>query len=139
MSQAQQDNERNLDWMLKDLMTGVPGTRHIVVLSADGFRIAQYDTDDDTADRLSAACSGLQSLSTAIAGEFRRGGAMRMVVIEYAGGFFYLMAAGPGAYLATLADAEVDPGLMGERMRDLVGRLGEHLAASTRSGSPISR
>ncbi|MFD0634023.1 roadblock/LC7 domain-containing protein [Catenulispora yoronensis] len=125
--------------MLRDLMKGVPETRHIVVLSADGFRLAQYATDDDTADRLAAACSALQSLSSAVGGEFAAGGAMRMVVIEYAAGFFYLMAAGPGAFLATLADAEVDPGLMGERMRDLVGRLGEHLAASARSGTPTLR
>ncbi|WP_425558742.1 roadblock/LC7 domain-containing protein [Catenulispora subtropica] len=128
-----------MDWMLKNLMNEVPGTRHIVVLSADGFRLAQYATDDDTADRLAAACSALQSLSSAVAAEFAHSGAMRMVVIEYAGGFFYLMAAGPGAFLATLADAEVDPGLMGERMRDLVGRLGEHLAASARTGTPPSR
>jgi predicted regulator of Ras-like GTPase activity (Roadblock/LC7/MglB family) len=130
---------QNLDWMLKDLMIGVPGTRHIVVLTADGFRIAQYATDDATADRLAAACSALQSLSGAIAGEFSRSGPMRMVVIEYAGGFFYLMAAGPGAFLATLADAEVDAGLMGGQMRDLVDRLGAHLAASARTGLPAPR
>ncbi|NUR26579.1 MAG: roadblock/LC7 domain-containing protein [Catenulispora sp.] len=132
-------DRQNLDWMLKDLVTGVPGTRHVVVLSADGFRIAQCATDDDAADRLSAACSALQSLSSAIAAELPRSGAMRMVVIEYSGGFFFLMAAGPGAFLATLADVEVDAGLMGERMRDLVGRLGEHLAASARSGTPSIR
>lgn len=32
----------NFDWMLKDLADGVPGIEMIVVLSADGLRIARY-------------------------------------------------------------------------------------------------
>ena len=124
----------HLDWMLKDLADGVPGTRHVVVLTADGLRMAQHATDDDTADRLAAACAGLQSLSGAIAREFPSGDhRTRLVVIESGGGFFYLMAAGTGAYLAVLADEEVDPGLMGRRMRDLVARIGEHLSSPPRA------
>lgn len=124
----------NLDWMLKDLMDGVPGTRHVVVLSADGLRMAQYATEEAAADRLAAACAGLQSLSSAIAAEFPQGDRrMRLVVIETGGGFFYLMAAGPGAYLAVVADAGVDAGLMGQQMRDLVARIGEHLASIPRT------
>ncbi len=59
-------------------------------------------------------------------------GRMRMVVIELDGGFFYLMAAGAGAYLAVLADEGVDAGLIGQRMRDLVARIGEHLSSPPR-------
>ena len=123
----------NMDWMLKELANSVPQTRHVILLSADGLRIGQYGTDKDTADRLAAACAGLQSLSAAIAAEFPHGdGTMRMVVVEISGGFFYLMAAGAGAYLAVLADEGVDAGLMGMRMRDLVARIGEHLNAPPR-------
>lgn len=87
--------QANMDWMLKDLAEGVPQTRHVVVLSADGLRMAQHGTDHDTADRLAAACAGLQSLAGAVASELPRGdGRMRLVVIEMDGGFFYLMAAG---------------------------------------------
>jgi predicted regulator of Ras-like GTPase activity (Roadblock/LC7/MglB family) len=57
---------------------------------------------------------------------------MRMVVIEMSGGFFYLMSAGPRAYLAVLAGEGVDAGLMGQRMRDLVARIGEHLTTPAR-------
>lgn len=125
----------NMDWMLKDLAAGVPQTRHVVVLSSDGLRMAQYGTDTDTADRLAAACAGLQSLAGAVATEFPHGdGRMRMVVIEMGGGFFYLMAAGARAYLAVLADEGVDAGLMGQRMRDLVARIGEHLSTPPRNG-----
>ncbi|KOG71869.1 MULTISPECIES: roadblock/LC7 domain-containing protein [Streptomyces] len=123
----------NMDWMLKDLAESVPQTRHVVVLSSDGLRMAQYGTDTDTADRLAAACAGLQSLAGAVAAEFPHSdGRMRMVVIELDGGFFYLMAAGAGAYLAVLADEGVDAGLIGQRMRDLVARIGEHLSSPPR-------
>ena len=123
----------NMDWMLKDLAESVPQTRNVVVLSSDGLRMAQYGTDTDTADRLSAACAGLQSLAGAVSAEFPHSdGKMRMVVIELDGGFFYLMAAGSGAYLAVLADEGVDAGLIGMRMRDLVARIGEHLSSPPR-------
>ncbi|UQX04810.1 roadblock/LC7 domain-containing protein [Streptomyces sp. RerS4] len=123
----------NMDWMLKDLATGVPQTRHVVVLSADGLCVAQHGAETDTADRLAAACAGLQSLAAAVAGELpHSNGRMRLVVIEMDGGFFYLMAAGDGSYLAVLADEGVDAGLMGARMRDLVSRLGEHLSTPPR-------
>jgi predicted regulator of Ras-like GTPase activity (Roadblock/LC7/MglB family) len=124
----------DMDWMLKDLAESVPQTRHVVVLSSDGLRMAQYGADNDAADRLAAACAGLQSLAVAVAAEFpHRNVRMRLVVIEVDGGFFYLMAAGAGAYLAVLADEGVDAGLMGQRMRDLVARIGEHLSSPPRT------
>ncbi|WP_180929981.1 roadblock/LC7 domain-containing protein [Streptomyces sp. AJS327] len=128
-----------MDWMLKDLAESVPQTRHVVVLSADGLRMAQYDTDTEAADRLAAACAGLQSLASAVAAEFPHSdGRMRMVVIEVSGGFFYLMAAGAGAYLAVLADEGVDAGLMGQRMRDLVARIGAHLNSPPRHDGQVT-
>ncbi|MBC2874148.1 roadblock/LC7 domain-containing protein [Streptomyces mobaraensis NBRC 13819 = DSM 40847] len=128
-----------MDWMLKDLASSVPQIRHVIVLSSDGLRMAQHGTDTDAADRLAAACAGLQSLSTAVAAEFPHGdGQMRLVVIEVDGGFFYLMAAGAGAFLAVLADDDVDAGLMGHRMRDLVARIGEHLTSPPRVTGPVA-
>lgn len=129
----------NLDWMLKDLAESVPQTRHVVVLSADGLRMGSYGTDTDTADRLAAACAGLQSLAGAVSAELPQSeGRMRMVVIELDGGFFYLMAAGAGAYLAVLADEGVDAGLIGARMRDLVARIGQHLSSPPRHDGPAA-
>lgn len=124
--------QANLDWMLKDLAESVPQTRNVVVLSADGLRMGQHGGDTDSADRLAAACSGLQSLAAAVGAELPQAGRMKLVVIEMEGGFFYLMAAGAGAYLAVLADDGVDAGLMGQRMRDLIIRLGEHITSPPR-------
>ena len=123
----------NFDWMLKELADGVPQTRQIVVLSADGLRIARYGGDPDAADRIAAACAGLQSLAAAVATEIPHSdGGMSMVIIEVDGGYFYMMAAGAGAYLAVLAGETVDAGLIGNRMRDLVVRIGAHLTSPPR-------
>jgi predicted regulator of Ras-like GTPase activity (Roadblock/LC7/MglB family) len=120
--------------MLRELAHSVPGTREVVVLSADGLRLGHCNADAESADRLAAACSGLQSLAGAI-GAMHPGarGGIRLVVIESDGGFCYLMAAGAGAYLSVLADESVDPGLMGQQMRELVARLGEHLTSAPRA------
>ncbi|MDV9171676.1 roadblock/LC7 domain-containing protein [Streptomyces sp. W16] len=123
----------NFDWMLKELADGVPGIEMIVVLSADGLRIARYGGDPDAADRVAAACAGLQSLAGAVAHEIPDSdGTMRMVIIEINGGYFYLMAAGSNAYLAVLSDVIAEPGLMSNRMRDLVVRIGAHLTSPPR-------
>ncbi|MEU6808684.1 roadblock/LC7 domain-containing protein [Streptomyces sp. NPDC046831] len=123
----------NFDWMLKELHDGVPGIEMIVVLSADGLRIARYGGDADAADRVAAACAGLQSLASAVAHEIPDSdGRMKMVVIEIQGGYFYLMSAGANAYLAVLSDVVAEPGLMSNRMRDLVVRIGAHLTSPPR-------
>ncbi|MER5912958.1 roadblock/LC7 domain-containing protein [Streptomyces sp. NPDC001982] len=123
----------NFDWMLKELADGVPGIEMIVVLSADGLRIARYGGDPDSADRLAAACAGVQSLAGAVASELPGSdGEMKLVVIEINGGYFYLMAAGANAYLAVLADVVCEPGRMSGRMRDLVVRIGAHLTSPPR-------
>jgi predicted regulator of Ras-like GTPase activity (Roadblock/LC7/MglB family) len=103
------------------------------VLSADGLRIARYGGDPDAADRVAAACAGLQSLAGAVASEIPGSdGRMKMVIIEINGGYFYLMAAGANAYLAVLSDVVAEPGLMSNRMRDLVVRIGAHLTSPPR-------
>ncbi|MFJ4714613.1 roadblock/LC7 domain-containing protein [Streptomyces sp. NPDC088785] len=123
----------NFDWMLKELADSVANVQQVVVLSADGLRIARYGGDPDAADRLAAACAGLQSLASAVATEIPdSSGRMNMVIIEVDAGFFYLMAAGKGAYLAVLANQFVDAGMISHQMRDLVIRIGTHLTSPPR-------
>ncbi|MFE9249303.1 roadblock/LC7 domain-containing protein [Streptomyces sp. NPDC007088] len=124
--------------MLKELSDSLPGVHQIVVLSADGLRVARYGGEPDAADRIAAACAGLQSLASAVSQEIPRSdGTMRMVMIEVDGGHFYLMSAGTGAYLAVLTDVRAEAGLVGHHMRDLVARIGPHLASPPRRrGAP---
>jgi predicted regulator of Ras-like GTPase activity (Roadblock/LC7/MglB family) len=127
------EQQGKFDWMLQDLYDGVPGIEMIVVLSADGLRIARYSGDPDAADRVAAACAGLQSLAGAVSQEIPTSdGEMKMVLIEMNGGYFYLMAAGPNAYLAVLSDVRCEPGRMGLSMADLVARIGPHLTSPAR-------
>jgi predicted regulator of Ras-like GTPase activity (Roadblock/LC7/MglB family) len=130
-----------MDWLLRDLAATVPTIRHIVVLSSDGLCIARHSTERDSAERIAAAASGIKSLAQSIGTELpvERGEVVaeedevRMVILELAGGFFYLMSAGEKSYLAVTASAEVDPGLVSNRMRDLVLRIGEHLSSAPRA------
>ncbi|MGW0576346.1 roadblock/LC7 domain-containing protein, partial [Streptomyces sp. NPDC002920] len=105
----------------------------IVVLSADGLRIARYAGDPDAADRVAAACAGLQSLAGAVADEMDSvQGEMNLIMIEMEGGYFYMMSAGANAYLAVLSDVCCEPGRMSASMRDLVVRIGAHLTSPPR-------
>ncbi|MER6345389.1 roadblock/LC7 domain-containing protein [Streptomyces sp. NPDC001595] len=124
----------NIDWMLRDLVDGTIGIEMIVVLSADGLRIARYGGDPDAADRVAAACAGMQSLASAITDEIQASerGEMRVLLMEVDGGYFYLMSAGDNAYIAVLSDVRTEPGLMSGRMRDLILRLGTHLTSPPR-------
>jgi predicted regulator of Ras-like GTPase activity (Roadblock/LC7/MglB family) len=120
----------DLERILKGLASEIPQITDIVVLSADGLRIAAWGEDRAVADRLAAACAGLQSLGSAISAELPEGsGKMKLVVVEMDGGLFYLMKAAAGSYLAVLSHRGLDPGLLGARMRDLAARIGEHLAS----------
>ncbi|MGW2050213.1 roadblock/LC7 domain-containing protein [Streptomyces sp. NPDC001858] len=124
---------QNFDWLLRELYDGVPGIEMIVVLSADGLRIARYAGDPDAADRVAAACAGLQSLAGAVADEIPSvEGEMNLLMIEMDGGYFYLMAAGANAYLAVLSDVCCEAGRMSGMMRDLVVRIGAHLTSPPR-------
>ncbi|MET9671448.1 roadblock/LC7 domain-containing protein [Streptomyces sp. NPDC006475] len=133
-----QSDQTIMDWMLKDLADAVPRTRSVVVLSTDGVCIAQHNAVHDTADRMAAACAGLQGAAGAIASELPHSdGRMNLVALDMSGGFFFLMSVGSSAFLAVLAEEGVDGVQMGLRMRDLVPRI-EHLCAAPRQ-EPFGR
>ncbi len=116
--------------MLRDLADGVPGIQQIV--GSPPLHCASHATggNPDAADRVAAACAGLQSLAAAVASEVPSSdGTMKMVLIEIDGGYFYLMSAGANAYLAVLANQIAEPGLMSNRTSDLVARIGAHLTS----------
>ena len=91
-------------WML-DLVAGVRGVQHAVVLSSDGLVKVRTDvTDPDTADKVAAACAGLVALGMSMGREF---------------------GAGDGSRLAVVTDAAVDPGLVAQQMQAQVLMIGE--------------
>ncbi|MCA5895210.1 roadblock/LC7 domain-containing protein [Isoptericola sp. NEAU-Y5] len=112
-------------WML-DLVAGVRGVRHVVVLSSDGLVKVRTDvTDPDTADKVAAACAGLVALGSSMGREFGAGNRLRQVLVEFEGGFLFVRRAGDGTRLAVVTDAQVDPGLVAQQMQAQVLMIGE--------------
>lgn len=129
----------NLGWMLDDALK-MPETRHAVLLSADGLLMAHSaGIDRDDAERHAAAMSALQSLARATA-EFcgQTSAEWQQTVSEFVGGYVFLAAAGPGAYLAVSATARVDMEAVSFRLQELVQRLGKELTSPPRQAEPAS-
>ncbi len=127
-----------LSWMLEGALE-VPGARHAILVSADGLLMARSkDVDKDHADTVAAAMSGMQSLSRTVAG-FSGGAAMqwRQTVVEFDGGWVFLISAGEGAYLAVSASPSVDMADITFRMQQLVAQLGKALTTPPRENTGI--
>lgn len=124
-----------LGWMLDEVVK-MPEARHAILLSADGMlRAYSEGIARDEAERQAAALSGLQSISRSTA-EFceREETPWQQTLVEFAGGYVFLIAAGPGAYLAVSATESVDMEAVSYRMQKLVDRLGKELTSPPRQG-----
>ncbi|MFB7371456.1 MULTISPECIES: roadblock/LC7 domain-containing protein [unclassified Streptomyces] len=123
----------DLSWML-DSALEIPGALHAVLVSADGLLMARTkDFDKDNADTVAAAMSGVQSLSRSL-GFFVDGGQLRwrQTLVEFDGGWVFLISAGEGAYLGVSASPDVDMQDITFRMQQLVGQLGKALTTPPR-------
>jgi predicted regulator of Ras-like GTPase activity (Roadblock/LC7/MglB family) len=126
--------DRDLGWLLENLLARTPGTRHALVLSKDGLKLCRTSgLSVDQADQLAAIASGIQSLSYGASVEFGDGtGGVRQSMTEFHGGLLFVVEAGEGAHLAVVAADHADVGLIGHRMHELVEQIGEHLTAPPR-------
>ncbi|MCK9795885.1 roadblock/LC7 domain-containing protein [Isoptericola sp. 4D.3] len=126
-------------WML-DLVAGVRGVQHAVVLSSDGLVKVRTDvTDPDTADKVAAACAGLVALGMSMGREFGAGDRLRQVLVEFDGGFLFVRGAGDGSRLAVVTDATVDPGLVAQQMQAQVLMIGERTLGTDPAHRPTDR
>ncbi|MFG3403833.1 roadblock/LC7 domain-containing protein [Streptomyces sp. NPDC048142] len=123
----------DLSWILDELVE-FPAARHAVLLSADGMRMAASpEVTADLADKISATGSGIQSLSRNAA-QFVGGDAVtwHQTMIQYDGGYLFLVAASTTSYLVASATIDVDVLAFSDRMAKVVERLGHALAAGPR-------
>jgi predicted regulator of Ras-like GTPase activity (Roadblock/LC7/MglB family) len=112
----------------------IPGALHAVLISADGLLMARtQDFGKDDADRVAAAMSGVQSLSRSLA-FFCEDTTQkwRQTLVEFDGGWVFLISAGEGAYLGVSASPDVDMADITFRMQQLVGQLGKALTTPPR-------
>ncbi|WP_449479097.1 roadblock/LC7 domain-containing protein [Streptomyces abikoensis] len=122
-----------------DEVVKMPEARHAILLSSDGMlRARSQGIERDEAERQAAALSGLQSISRSTS-EFCTHQAQenpwRQTLVEFAHGYVFLIAAGPGAYLAVSATEHVDMEAVTYRMQKLVDRLGKELTSPPRTGT----
>jgi predicted regulator of Ras-like GTPase activity (Roadblock/LC7/MglB family) len=123
----------DLSWVLNDVLS-VRGARHAILVSADGLLMERSsEIGRDEAETNAAAMSSMQSLSRAAAGFVGAGhGVWKQTLLEYDGGWVFLIAAGSGAYMAVSAALDVDMELMSIRMQQQVAALGRALSAEPR-------
>ncbi|OLT13290.1 hypothetical protein BJF78_22460 [Pseudonocardia sp. CNS-139] len=122
-----------LDWLLVDFVRGVPGVVDAVVVSGDGLRIATSPgMSTDLADQVAAAASGLVSLARGTA-NLLHAGPVTQTILEMQGGYLFVTAVGPGAFLAVHTDTRCDIGAVGYEMTVLAGSVGHALTPAVRS------
>ncbi|MCW2912246.1 MAG: roadblock/LC7 family protein [Actinomycetia bacterium] len=133
--------DRDLTWLLENLLERTPETRYALVLSKDGLKLCHtYGLNVDQADQLAAIASGIQSLSYGASVEFGDGsGGLRQSMTEFHGGLLFIVEAGEGAHLAVVATDDADVGVIGHNMNELVEQIGEHLTAPPRAPQQSSR
>ncbi|GAA2238885.1 roadblock/LC7 domain-containing protein [Rarobacter faecitabidus] len=117
----------NFGWLLDNFVRTVPGTRHTLVVSADGLLMAMSENLDRTSgDQLAAIVSGMSSLTRGAARQLGAG-AVRQSIVEMDKGFLFLMSVSNGSVLAVVAEETADVGLIGYEMALLVTRTEQTL------------
>jgi len=112
----------NFGWLLDNFVRTVPGTRHTLVVSADGLLMAMSENLDRTSgDQLGAIVSGMSSLTRGAARQLRAG-EVRQAIVEMDNLFLFLMSVSNGSVLSVVAEASCDVGLIGYEMAMLVSR-----------------
>ena len=127
---------RQLDWLLVDFVRSTAGTRHALVVSADGLRLAaSEDVSEALGDQLAAVTSGLLSLAQGVAQSFGAG-PVRQTIVEMAGGYLFVTSISEGSMLAVFAERTCDMGMIGYEMTLLAARVGHLLTPSRRAAGP---
>ncbi|MFC8801563.1 roadblock/LC7 domain-containing protein [Promicromonospora sp. NPDC057138] len=131
----------NFGWLLDNFVRTVPGSRHTLVVSADGLLMAMSDQLDRTSgDQLAAIVSGMASLTRAGSRQVN-GGNVRQTILEMDNGFLFLMNVSNGSVLGVIAEATCDIGLIGYEMALLVSRteatLTPQLITEMRGSLPV--
>ncbi|MFE5162656.1 roadblock/LC7 domain-containing protein [Streptomyces sp. NPDC056697] len=127
-------DRNNLIWILDEHILNLNGTKRALLLSGDGLKTASSQgVDRDMADRMSAAISGMQSLSRGSA-EFAdcQNSPWQQTMIEYGDGYIFFMAAGEGAYLAVSTTEQADVEAVSYAMEKAIARLGREMGVEPR-------
>jgi predicted regulator of Ras-like GTPase activity (Roadblock/LC7/MglB family) len=140
----------NMEWLLEQFASEVPGVTHAVLLSRDGLCLLDSDIDKDWRDELSAALSGVASLAANITGPTRKKRPARQVVIEREDCLFFVQSAGRSTafkghlssergavdtVLAVITTPDADAGTVGYEMGRLVQKFAPYMQIPVRVGT----
>ncbi len=121
-----------LDWLVNDFLRDTPGVLHALVVSGDGLLLASSGNVDATlGDQLSAATSGLVSLSRGAA-QLLNLAPVNQTIIEMAGGYLFATLISQDSTLAVVAHRNCDMGMVGYEMTMLASRVGHALTPAPR-------
>jgi len=128
-------NQNDLTWLLNDFVNRTTGAVSALVTSRDGMEVASlnHDRKKGEADTLSAIASGLHSLALGADRLLNGAGSVRQVVVELDGGHLFVMAAGEGALLSVLVDADGEVGQISYEMTLRVKQVPHYLYVAPRS------
>ncbi|SIO90086.1 roadblock/LC7 domain-containing protein [Nocardiopsis sp. JB363] len=125
--------KKDINWLLDELLDRAVGSRHAIVLSADGLLIGRsHDLVKEDAEHLSAVASAFQSLARGTGRHFG-GGEVLQTVVEMEQAYLFVTGAGRGACLAVLAEESADVGLIAYEMNVLVEQVGRYMDAAPRN------
>jgi predicted regulator of Ras-like GTPase activity (Roadblock/LC7/MglB family) len=121
-----------LDWLLDDLVSSVPGIRLAVILSPDGLSLGRSPgLSESDAGHMAAIAAGASSLARGV-GVWSSYGDVSQTIVEMEAALLFVTPAGRGTCLALLADSGADAGQIAYEMAVLVKRVGQHMIANPR-------
>jgi predicted regulator of Ras-like GTPase activity (Roadblock/LC7/MglB family) len=127
---------RQLDWLVNDLVRRVPGVEQSLVVSDEGLTLAVSERVDEVrADQLAAVAAGLASLTRGAARCFDAE-PVNQTIVEMATGYLFVTSAGAGTSLAVFADPESDIGVVGYELAQAAVRVAQLLNPRGRSATP---
>jgi uncharacterized protein len=114
----------DVNWLLDRFVTETDGVQQAVGVSADGLLIAVAPAmTPATADKLSAAISGLTSLAVSMS-QLLGKGPLRQVIVELGEGFVMVSSIQDGSCLGVVTAAGADLALVGYASAMLAHRVG---------------
>ncbi|WP_147269067.1 roadblock/LC7 domain-containing protein [Sphaerisporangium album] len=131
-------NFGSVDFLLDQAVQRIPHVRAVILLTSDGLLRAQtrHAPELDTAQRMAAACTGLQATSRGmgelITTEQDVAGGWRQTMVEFDDGYVLVVSAGQGTYLGIATGEGADLGRVGQWAQELVQSVGHVLNSPAR-------
>lgn len=117
----------DINWMLDDLVARIPQVEKAVVLTRDGLATgASGVLVQEDAERLAAMAAGFHSLARGAAA-YLIAHDVRQIIVEMAGAYLFITAAGDNGCLAVVTKDTVDLGLIAYETALFVKRVSAHL------------